>query len=493
MESLILLDSTIFLLGCILGGTIIFLRLRESRRLTWFGLLYLVGTYSSYNIMVKPLHDFNRVVPRTAFFHLEVIGPFAPADLLGLLLLPILVLSQARYGPISFVPRFLRPILVKDAWIAMLSLIGFLTIQHAVETRLTDELLWFRGLLYYALLFCLVLPYLRDSRRPYGFRHLFFTFYWVDVVNLASGLGATLVYQDHVWQRYGFPVSIIDQDDATTIALFYLLLYIFGLGLGPRISRRPEYTLSLAVIAGLTIMNFYKTNFALAGLLIVFAFATSILFRRQIYWRTILLSAMLPLAFVGLFAFLDTGNTTALKTRSQQFRDYWHFATALGPERVAFGMGNGTYFLRGANPSDGGEIKAIDRARTPGLARSIQTPVLNVLKIAGVFGVAVHLLAVVAFAWRLRPILDYHPFVVVGVFYLLFKAVQGPIFLSPTIFTSFFIVKICLLLLLLTLERSTSPGAPVPIPLLASATASIHRTHNQAIETETSIEQEAGR
>ena len=72
-------DSILFIVSLFIAFIFIFKKTNASLR--WFLIMYVLLTYSSYNIMIKPIHDYNIVIPRTAFFHLKIISILSVADI----------------------------------------------------------------------------------------------------------------------------------------------------------------------------------------------------------------------------------------------------------------------------------------------------------------------------------------------------------------------------------------------------------------------------
>ncbi len=467
MSTLIFFDSLVFVVGLIAGGFVLYLQTRRSFFLFLFGLLYLLGTYSSYNIMVKPIHDYNRVIARTFFYHQKVLGPLAVVDLLVLILLVTCVVLIGVRRPVPFLPKIFRPVLARDLLIAFISLIMFSTLRMETGSSFTRELIAFRGLPAYLLLFLLIGCFTKNIT-GYGFTHVFKTFVYLDVINLASGLASALIYRSYVWERYGFKITIIDQDDAYSITIVYALLLVYAVTTGRTVYPSLFYHFALTFFSVLVVINFYKLNFALGFFFLLFTAALSFKARtHKPLLRFIAIFSVLPLVLYGVAYFGFFGNTTPIDTRLGQLTDLLTAMQEHGEAYLFAGLGSGTFYQRTSNTGDGGEIKALDLDRNPNVISSFQVPIFNVFKVAGLLGLTLHLVLSAVSVWVLfKAFPSRGPFTVVALFFISYKIFDSTLFLTPSIFTAFAITKLYLLLRLTHLEPTwptrppTSPSTP---------------------------------
>lgn len=97
MDFLILQDSIVFFLFLAIA-LIYFLIVAKKNGFNIYTIIlfsiYIICSYSSYNIMVKPIHDFNIAIPRTGIYHFKVIGPLAPIDIIFLLLFAFVFMKK---------------------------------------------------------------------------------------------------------------------------------------------------------------------------------------------------------------------------------------------------------------------------------------------------------------------------------------------------------------------------------------------------------------
>lgn len=97
MGSLIILDSIVFFITLIIGFLYVW-RFNKKNNIGYSFLVlmffYIICSYSSYNIMVKPIHDYNLAIPRTFIFHFKVFGPLVPLDILSVLALFFIIIRK---------------------------------------------------------------------------------------------------------------------------------------------------------------------------------------------------------------------------------------------------------------------------------------------------------------------------------------------------------------------------------------------------------------
>ncbi len=390
MAGLIFIDSIVFFIFLFIAFLIL-LRFKRTNSISksFFILLifYVVCSYSSYNMMVKPIHDYNMAIARTFIFHFKVIGPLAPLDIVFLLSLVFIGIRKIAQGNLlTFrldvdTAFFIKFILIQGVVIVTISTLAFILHTYGGgKGQLTDQLLYFRGIIYFLVVVYLYQLAIDDFKRL-GFYKLFSLFLVIDVINVISGFISTIIYKDYVWSRYGIHVTIIDQDDVYNFLTVYALLAITFLFTKP--IKRMYIYISILGIGFLIFGNIYKYIFMLAAL---FFFYDTIInaMKGKVAVFKILIAALSIVLFTSTIVMLSTSKS--INTRSAQIDDYWEYTGSKFPASI-IGIGHGGQFYSPTETDDDGEVKAIlKESSLANYKRNIQTPVVAFIKTIGPLG-----------------------------------------------------------------------------------------------------------
>ncbi|AYO37046.1 MULTISPECIES: hypothetical protein [Serratia] len=350
-------------------------------------LIYIICSYSSYNIMVKPIHDFNIAIPRTAIYHFKVAGPLAPIDVIFLLIFSfvcfkkIITRSMFTYQIVKSTSIITKYITLQALLLGVVSTMGFISyIQSGGQGEINDQIIYCRGIIYFLVLIFLFQKAC-ENLKDFDFYKLFTIFCIIDVLNLISGFISSLIFHDYVWERYGMKITIIDQDKATTYFVLYALLLTSLLFTKP-LKYKLIYICS-ALIGLVMFSNMYKFIFLLAFIYVVYEFFVNA-FRGKI--AVVKMSFLTVGLVAALSAVLMLSNSKAMNTRSSQFGDYWEYTGSKFPA-VAIGIGYGGKYYSPSDTDDQGEIKEIDVENgTANYRKSVQTPLLTQIKNGGLIG-----------------------------------------------------------------------------------------------------------
>ena len=445
-------DSVLFFIGILASIFVLWRRTRPYPGLRPFGLLYIVGTHSSYNIMVKPINDYNLVVARTFMTHGKVVGPLSVLDTLMLvLMLAMLGWSRASERRSFRIPKEFRLIFLKDLALAGISLFLFGVLAAQTGSPLGGEIAWYRQILYYLVLFVFANRFLR--RHPeVSLADVFVTFVWIDVINLICGFASTFIYGDLVWQRYFLNVTIIDQEDPMIAIMYPLMLAYMWI-------RKSTFGISRAVIGWsilitvLLLANFYKGSIAYIFLFLPFTAFWAIVRRRNALRPLVATLSILPAGMLFYWIFFIAFAATPLQTRQSQFTDLTTFMSALGDAYPVVGIGNGILYDRNSTEDDQGETKAIDNELDPGKASVMQSPGAQIYKATGLPGLVAHIVVLfVAGTLMIRKIIVDHPLSMAGGYLICMQFALNFTFLDPTGMVTFLVVK---LFLFTTIARRT--------------------------------------
>lgn len=396
MGSLIFADSIVFFISLVVSFLYVW-RFNKNYKLggafLFLMFFYIICSYSSYNIMVKPIHDYNLAIPRTFIFHYKVFGPLAPLDILCVLALFIIIirkLSSANPAVLSInstVSTYVKYMVIQGGFFAILSTVSFFVyIQSGGKGLVTDQLISFRGVLYF-IIFIYLFQLCTERIKEIDFYVIFRFFVIIDFINLVSGFISSIIYKDYVWSRYGMNISIIDQDDVYNFFTIYGVLLV-SFFLTKPLKRKVIYVLSV-IIGVLVYANMYKYVFVVGVIYFFYDFVVNSLKGRVAVLK---LGAVAIAAVFLASTFLMLSTSKSMNTRSGQINDYWEYTGSKFPA-LLIGIGNGGQFYSPTDTDDDGEIKVIDKENNSASYRkSIQTPFVSFIKVVGPLGVIVLLL-----------------------------------------------------------------------------------------------------
>lgn len=455
-------DSFVFMIGILTSIWVLLRNTRLCKRLRPFGLLYIAGTHSSYNILVKPISDYNLVVPRTFLTHAKAAGSLSILDVMMVSVILVMVARWILSGFRSFrIPKEFRLVLVKDIYLAAISLFLFVVLSAQTGSPLGGEVSWYRQLVYYIALFYLANRCLL-YRGSLDLVQAFLAFVWIDLINLTCGLISTLIYGDIVWQRYLLNVTIIDQEDPL-IALMYTLILIYMWIRRSAFGIPRAAVLACFLITALLIANFYKGTIAYILLFLPFTVLYFVLHRRKTFRPLVASLAIVPMAALFYWVFFIAFSATPLETRKGQFTDLTESMSSLGGAYSIVGIGNGTFYTRNYTDDDRGEARAIVLEESGDKAFIMQTPVLQIYKATGLPGLVLHTIVfLLAGSFLVKKVITDHPLAVAGGYIILMQFALNFTFLDPTGMVTFLVVK---LFIFMSLAR---PATSEPRKALAS-------------------------
>lgn len=469
MDFLILQDSIVFFLFLAIAF-IYFLIIAKKNGFNIYTIIlfsiYIICSYSSYNIMVKPIHDFNIAIPRTGIYHFKVIGPLAPIDIIFLLLFAfvfmkkIMTRSLFSYQIVKNSAIISKYITLQGVLLAIISSMGFVAyMKNGGQGEVNDQLIYCRGIIYF-LVSIFLFQKSCENLKGFDFYKLFKIFCVIDVLNLISGFISSIIFHDYVWERYGVKITIIDQDKATAYFVIYALLITSLLFTRP-LKNKVIY-ISTLLIGIFMFYNMYKFVFSLAFLYIIYEFFINAIRGRIAVVKMSLLT-------VGLVAVMSTvlmlSNSKAMNTRSTQFGDYWEYTGSKFPA-IALGIGFGGQYYSPSDTDDQGEIKQIDVENgTANYRKSIQTPFLNQIKNAGLIGFFITIffaIFAVIYMAKINISLPFNILYNAICFNIMWFMCSGSIMLQPTPIVIVTVSKLLLLFYLLR-EREKNNNAAVKV------------------------------
>lgn len=386
LESAILLDNILFTITLTISLIVILIYKRKYYDSLEILIFYMFVALSSYNIMIKPIHDYNIVIFRNAFYHYELIGPISFSDILFGGLSIFYIIKIFLKGKV-YKKSLIYYIAVRDFIIGAISIVAFFITYNNFYT-VNNELIYYRGII------SLLIPSVFLINRNLDKQKIFSIFYIlmvIDLIDLVSGYFSTIIFSNYVWQRFGNNVTIIDQDTAYTTVAFYstvLLISFFKKDNGI-INKKNIIALLLIVISlFLAFTNEYKEIFGIWAITILLLLLTNLM-NIKAYKRfvaVLLIIVFLPALFIVANHY---STSTGILTRIGQTKDLFNYLNETN--YLLHGVGLGGKYKRENRTfeKDLGEIKAIDVIKvkeSQGYTRTYQVPLLFIIKISGVLG-----------------------------------------------------------------------------------------------------------
>lgn len=372
IDSLFFIISNFFLLFYIMKNK----KLNFKEKICYF--LFFVLLNSSYNIMIKRVHDYNLIIPRTFIYRHKILGPFSILDFFCIF---IILKNIKLLFSIIFKNKIIFLSFTRDIVIYIISTISFLLVAGYWLDGGSNFLSASKGFVYSLATLILTFKYMKKSIP------LLIPF----AIILVNGFLSTLAIDNSLlWVRYGHVVSIIDQEDAYSISIFLIAILFF---MGVKFNQNKKCYFSLPYLFLFLLFLFqnmycvYKTNLILIPLMFIFYYLV-------INPRFLLLitSFVVPFSCVAFFDyFYNLFTSLAMQTRLGQLTDLVNYLKNFDFSRYIFGLGLGTPYYSTFNTGDLGEIKLIDVGHTSALNYriNIQTPVLSTFKNAGMIGLLV--------------------------------------------------------------------------------------------------------
>jgi len=453
-------DAVLFAITLAFG---LFTALRgTSKYLKLFLVLYVFITYSSYNIMIKPIHDYNVVIPRNFIFHFQI-KYLNVIDIFFLLLLFLFSIDLIGNRFRILIPKekifkIYNIIVLRDFLVFFVGLTGFLIYSHSIYSdtlhSVTDQIRQYRGILYFLVLYYILLKIINFEIHKYDFNFLFRRFLYINSINVSSGFIASKLYLPYVWQRYGFNITLIDQDDVM-IANFYSCILLLSLFLLKRIKLPIIDKLLVALISLVYFFNFYKGFYVFMFLAFGYAIMLQIINKKYFIKQLALLIIIVVSSFNAMLWF---ATSKSIYTRISQVESYLNFIDDKSDLYLYLGIGAGGYYLSKVDTEDGGEVKKVDLEKNSDLKRVIQTPLLVTIKEAGLVGLSIFLFAnyfLVYGIFKLRKcstVIESSLIMVIS-----FPIIFGFLLLLPTPVRAIFMIKATILLIRYQREKECLP------------------------------------
>lgn len=337
---------------------------------------------SSYNIMIKRVHDFNLIIPRTFLYFAEIIGPFTFLDIILIVFdfinFPYFINLITKY-------KLLFLFFIKDISIYVIGLLMYFFNEGYWMDSGSSFLSQTKGWVYSIGIIIFTFKYLKKNF------NLFVPF----AIILLNGFVSTiLINAESLWVRYGHVVTIIDQEDAYTISIYiiiYLMIKTFNIKNG-EFKIKPRWFIILAFFLFQNLWSVYKTNIiSLLMAFVLFIYVNSR--KKMLSFFTVGLPSLVLLFANELYSLFTS---QSIQTRGSQLFDYLNSINGK-ISCYLFGSGISTPYYAPTSTNDLGEIRIIDLQNN--LAGSykttIQTPFLIVFKDSGIIGLIIIIIFII--------------------------------------------------------------------------------------------------
>lgn len=373
----ITIDSIIFIVSNLLLGIYAFtnkqLKLKEKIAYTIFFMIL----NSSFNIMIKSVHEYNTVIPRTYIYRQKFVSYFSLLDIICVL---FIIFNIKSLSNIVNSNKLVFVHILRAMGLYFLGTISFLFMQGYWMDGGNNFLTTSKGWVYSIATLIFTFKYMNKNL------NLIYPF----AIILINGMITTfLIPINEIWVRYGNRAIIIDQEDATTISnciIIFLLIkctYIKEDNLKSKIIN----WVMLIIFLAQNIYCVYKSNLILLPLmLIVYLLLTN----GQNKLFIILTMLGIPSALLCFWnKFYSLMTSLAINTRQTQIVDYLNYIQQKGIYPLVFGSGISTPYYSISDTGDTGERKTVDlKDNYSSYWRTgIQTPILSIYKTTGLVGI----------------------------------------------------------------------------------------------------------
>lgn len=376
------IDTIILLIAFVISFYYVKKKTPKQERKYW--IIYMLITFSSYNIFLKPVQDYLIPIPRTYIFYQKILGSLSIFDIFICFVFLKVLWKIARYPKeqvFLFSRNSLSVVLRRDLILLALSCLGFLFYYLADQpTDLNAQIRIIRGVLGGIAFVYFTYKLLKNYNEPHECIRLASMILVIDFINMMSQFVSSFFLTDIAWERGGHKVVLLDQTEG--LLFFSYLPFIL---IKNRIIPKYIKSISLIVIC-LMIYNAYKFNLLLLGI----AFVVTIVFG-LFYGKTpkrLTLIGMLAMFLIAPFLInVFEGTSGSKMSRVGQINSLVSVLEK-NPVNLFFGIGDGGLIPRQTMSEDGGEIRGIDldNVNDSGFQGVIQIQYLRFIYTAGLFG-----------------------------------------------------------------------------------------------------------
>lgn len=379
---LVLIDSLILLITIIISIIYISKRSIGKEKIALY--IYMIVTFSIYNIYVKPVQNYLLPIPRTYIFYQKIVAGLSIYDFFSI---GLCVMLFIRYFILKKDRNIFRQSSVimwiwrRDIYVLILSFLGFYFYMLAGNP--TDYMIQFRtlrGVITGFICVYTTMVILNKYDKEQDIRRLLSILFFLNFMNVLSQVASSFFLQDISWQRGGHSVILLDQSESY-MSLFLLPLIIAKNKIVPKWMVLTAYIIIL-----LQVYNYVKTLYLNAALLLILLVIIGLIGGRVS--RRIMSFSILICIAVFIFALFFINSSKGDKMSRVGQNNSLMVAFQNNPINIIFGIGDGGLIAKQTMSEDGGERRTIDseNEKYSQFQAEYQVPYMGTLKTSGILG-----------------------------------------------------------------------------------------------------------
>lgn len=376
MEDYVFTDTIIFFISNIILAIYVFKNKKLDRKEKIAYTIFFIILNSSFNIMMKKIHNYNMAIPRTYIYRKKLVGPISALDIICIF---FIIINLKYLFNIIKKDKLVFIHLIRCAGIYIIGTISFLIFKGYWMDNGNDFLMNSKGWVYSLATLIFTYKYMNKN----------INLIWPFAIILLNGWISTIIVPiSDMWIRYGHRTIIIDQEDAYTISnCIITLLMINCLYIKGNIKKQLINCSLLALFIFQNMYCMYKTNFIILPMIFIIYL---ILTRGKNYILSFATALGIPTMILLLWnKIYEMLTSLAMQTRSSQIQDYLNYIQDKGIYPYFFGTGISTPYYSAIETNDTGERKAIDLLDqySANWKVDLQTPIISIFKDAGIIGI----------------------------------------------------------------------------------------------------------
>lgn len=379
---LVLIDSLILLIAIIISSVYISKRSIGKEKVALY--IYMIVTFSIYNIYVKPVQDYLLPIPHTYIFYQKIVAGLSIYDFFSIgfcIMLFIRHFILKKDKNIFRQSNVIMWIWRRDIYILILSFLGFyLYMMAGNPVDYVIQLKTLRGVITGFICIYVTMAILIKYNKEQDIKRLLSALFFLNLINVLSQVISSFFLQSISWQRGGHSVVLLDQSESY-MTLFLLPLIIIKNKIVPKWMVFTAYVIIL-----LQVYNYVKALYLNAALLLILLVVIGF-FRGKISRRIMNFSVLIGIA-VFIFALFFINSSKGDKMSRVGQNNSLMVAFQKNPINIIFGIGDGGLIAKQTMSEDGGERRIIDseNEKYSQYQTEYQVPYMGTLKTSGILG-----------------------------------------------------------------------------------------------------------
>jgi hypothetical protein len=379
----LIIDSVFFYFGLLIALLIVCKRYQGQLR--YCLIMYVIVTFSAFNIFIKPVQDYLIPIPRTFIFYYKVFDRLSLYDIFLLIVIAIITvkyISKKHNNNSKYIHKgILYAHFYRDIILFFLSLLGGLVYLYVGgEVDWTVHIRIVRVFLSAIVIMHFIPYFIRKIDSCEKAQKLISTLSFLTLINMLSEFVSSFFLQGISWERGGHSVVFFDQTSANLIMIYLPCILV------PYKSLDKMTRFTSIIVTSLIFYNYIKTSYLWSGLVLlsmgILGLKYNKLPKRVLYIYPLFIIAMI--LYINFFI-SSSGNDKM--TRVGQFESYIETIQKKNSILYITGVGDGGLFKRQNITEDGGEIRAMDLDKNETVQFAFQLPFLIFFKRAGIIGI----------------------------------------------------------------------------------------------------------